>query len=293
MHQNLSLYRIFFTVASTGNISRAAKELYISQPAISKAIHRLEENLDTILFTRTSRGVFLTEEGALLYRHVQAAFSSLESGERILAQNHALGISHLRIGASTTLSKYVLLPYLQKYIQAYPNVKLTISCQSTYQTLRLLEEQNIDIGLVGRPKALKGCHYQPLSSITDTFTASREYLEHLKSRSQNGSLYETGTFMLLDEENITRQYVNSQLKEHHIELDNVLEVSTMDLLIEFARIGLGIACVIREFVKEELLEGTLVEVSFPLSFPSREIGFICRRDAQALPVVRNFLNLSQ
>lgn len=293
MQQNLSLYKIFYAVAAAGNISHAAKELYISQPAISKAIRRLEENLDTVLFTRTSRGVALTEEGNLLFQHVQAAFSALESGERILSRNHALGISHLRIGASTTLSKYVLLPYLQKYIQVYPNVKLAISCQSTYQTIRLLDEQKIDIGLVGRPKTLKGYYYQPIASITDMFVSSPKYLEHLRSRNQTGSLYENGTFMLLDEENITRQYVNSKLKEHSIELGSVLEVSTMDLLIEFARIGLGIACVIREFVRQDLKNGSLTEVPVRFHFPAREIGFICRKDEQSLPAIRKFLTLSQ
>ena len=83
--------------------------------------------------------------------------------------------------------------------------------------------------------------------------------------------------MMLDEDNITRQTVNTQLKEHHVELSHILEVTTMDLLIQFAEIGLGIACVIRDFVKKELEEGTLVEVPVGFSFPLREIGCVCRQ----------------
>ena len=69
MDQNLSQYRIFYAVAKAGNISRAAKELYISQPAISKSISKLEDSLNTVLFTRNSRGVQLTDEGQVLFEH--------------------------------------------------------------------------------------------------------------------------------------------------------------------------------------------------------------------------------
>ena len=81
MEQNLSQYRIFYEVAKTGNISRAAKELFISQPAISKAIGKLEDSLDTALFTRNSRGVQLTAEGQILFDHTKRAFEELASGE--------------------------------------------------------------------------------------------------------------------------------------------------------------------------------------------------------------------
>lgn len=75
---------------------------------------------------------------------------------------------------------------------------------------------------------------------------------------------------MLDEENITRQSVNAQLKEHQLELSHILEVTSMDLLIRFAKIGLGIACVIRQFVQKELDEGILVEVPMGFYFPDRK-----------------------
>ena len=289
MEQNLSLYRIFYTTAREGNISRAAKELFISQPAISKAIRKLEENLGTVLFIRTSRGVTLTKEGELLYRHVSQAFHTLQTGEEILARNRSLGVSQLRIGVSATLCKYILLPRLQDFIRAYPHVKISISCQSTFQTLSLLEENKIDIGLVGEPSALRGFSFFPLQGIQDIFVATTSYLENLSLRESGSDLYQSAVFMMLDEENITRQHVNRTFADHHLKLSNILEVSTMDLLIEFARIGLGIACVIREFVKEDLERKELVEVPMGIEFPVRQVGFICRRDERQLPVIRNFL----
>ena len=291
MEQNLSLYYIFHIVAEKGNISQAAKELYISQPAISKSISKLETNLNTILFKRNSRGVTLTADGELLYGYTKKAFQALNTGEKTLTRRQALGISQLRIGVSTTLCKYILLPYLQRFISSYPHVRISIACQSTYQTLALLDENKIDIGLVGEPSAQKNYYFQPLQSIQDIFVSTESYLEHLKQRSDTEDFYQTATFMMLDEENITRQYVNHVFLEQGMELSHILEVSTMDLLIEFAKISLGVACVIREFVQEELQNRELVQVPLNLQFAPRQIGFAYRKEEQNNMVIQNFLRI--
>lgn len=282
MQENLSLYHIFYTVGRTGNISQAAKELYISQPAISRSIKKLETNLGTALFKRSSRGVRLTADGQLLYDKVKDAFCLLAEGEDSILHNSAKELLKLRIGASTTLCKYVLMPRLKSFIFENPQTRITISCQSTYETLRLLEEEKIDIGLVGRPQKLSGFTFLPLLQIQDTFVATKQYLKNQQQLFPSQPLTETATFMLLDEQNITRQSVNTMLQEHQLQLEHILEVTTMDLLIQFAQIGLGVACVIKEFVQNELDDGSLVEVPLNLDFPLREIGFVCRNNSSAL-----------
>ncbi|MDO4324369.1 MAG: LysR family transcriptional regulator [Lachnospiraceae bacterium] len=288
MQENLSLYHIFLTVGRTGNISQAARELFISQPAISKAIQKLEENLDTTLFKRNSRGVTLTPDGEVLFEKTKEAFSLLMEGENTILHNRSRDIPRLRLGASSTLSKYVLLSHLKPYITDYPQTRITITCQSTYQTLHLLDEGKIDVGLIGRPKKLQGYHFRPLLSISDTFVATRQYLKNQQELYPGEPLFHTATFMMLDEENITRQSVNTQLKERRIELSHILEVTSMDLLIQFAQISLGIACVIREFVQTELDEGILVEVPVGIPFPKREVGFVCRKGEESLPLLAHF-----
>ena len=135
MEQNLSQYKIFYEVAKAGNISKAAKELYISQPAISKAISKLEDSLGLSLFTRSSRGVQLTSEGEILFEHTREAFDALDRGEQELKRIQEFDIGHLRIGVSNTLCKYILLPYLKTFIDQYPHMKVTIESQATAQTL--------------------------------------------------------------------------------------------------------------------------------------------------------------
>lgn len=291
MNSSLSLYHIFYEVAKKGNISLAAKELFISQPAVSKSINRLEENLNTILFVRSSRGVALTEEGSLLFDHVSTAFDSLNQGEELLNRIHSLGMGTLRIGVSTTLCKYVLLPYLKGFIEQNPHIRINISCQSTFHTVKRLEEGKLDIGLIGNPKESKTLNFFPVIKIEDTFVATKSYLNHLKIRHSGEALhlFQDGNVMLLDEENITRRYIEDYFKNQKIELNQVLEVSSMDLLIEFAKIGMGAACVIREFVKEELGAGVLTELTLPAPIPSREIGFSYSKNAFLTASIKSFI----
>ena len=251
MEQNLSQYRIFHAVAQAGNISKAARELYISQPAISKAISKLEDNLHITLFNRNSRGVQLTEEGRILFEHTRAAFKELALGEQELRRIHEFNLGHIRIGVSTTLCRFVLVSYLKDFIEKYPHIKITIESQSSTHTLDMLEQQHIDIGLVAEPKVPKNLIFLPVTEIEDIFVATPSYLENLHLREgHEADLFQAGNIMLLDKHNITRTYIDDYMRLNHIQANNLLEVTTLDLLIEFTRIGLGIGCVIREFVKK-------------------------------------------
>lgn len=279
MDQNLSFYHIFNCVAEAGNISHAAKKLFISQPAVSKAISSLEENLQTSLFIRSSRGVKLTDEGRLLYEHTRDAFDSLRRGEDNLKRIHELGIGHLRIGVSTTLCKYLLLPYLNGFVKEYPHIKITIESQSSYYTIKQLENHTLDIGLVAKPDNDKAFQFYSLGEIEDIFVATGTYLDHLKQREHDTDLFTSANIMLLDEENVSRKYINEYFKSNHIEPKQILEVSNMDLLIDFAKTGLGVACVIKGFVLPELANGTLVQIPLKTPVNKREVGFSYMKNA--------------
>ena len=265
MEQNLSQYRIFYEVAKTRNISRAAKELFISQPAISKSISKLEDNLGISLFTRNSRGVQLTQEGELLFEHTKTAFEALSLGEQELKRIQEFNIGHLRIGVSNTLCRYVLLPYLKNFIHQYPHIKITIQSQPTAETISMLEQQKIDIGLIARPSSLKDLAFRPVMSIRDVFVATPQYLENLHLR---------------------------EGKQIQVLESSILEVTTMDLLIEFAKIGLGVGCVIREFVKEDLALGQLIELPLDHPITKRTIGF-AYNEASSSRALRSFLEFTQ
>lgn len=274
MNQSLSSYRIFYTVANTGNISKAAKELYISQPAISKSIQKLEESVGCRLFSRSSRGVILTDEGKLLYDHVSTAFETLSLGEEKLKRSIELGVGHLKIGVSSTLCKYLLMPYLKEFIKQNPHISISISCQSTNKTLRMIEDNKIDIGLIGRPATLKNIQFDFLEEIEDGFVATKDYIRNLQARGiKKEEILSHATLMMLDKNNMSRQYIDDYLQENQITVRDSIDISDMDLLIDFARISVGVACVIKNFVKEDLANGTLVEIPLETPIHTREVGF--------------------
>ena len=292
MENNLNLYYIFYTVALHKNISGAAKELYISQPAISKAISKLEQSLDVILFHRSSRGVTLTMEGELLFTQVQTAFSAIRHGEEQLKKVNELGISQISIGVSITLCKYVLLPYLQQFVKDNPHIKVTITCHPTMETLRDIDNSVTDIGVVGIPSLPNGLTYIPFREIQDTFVTTDRYLENLKIRVGNDqkAILNNATFMMLNKENISRKYVDMYLSSHQITMDNIIEINTMDLLIELAKIDLGIACVIKDFVKDELDDHSLTEVSLGRAIPKRKLGLVYKDDTIMTDAMKKFIS---
>ena len=333
MISNLNNYVIFYTVAKAGNISKAANQLYISQPAISKSISKLEAELGTALFARSSKGVTLTEEGQVLYEYVERAFDSLNMGEENLKNYKELGIGHIRIGVSTSLCKHILLDYLKDFIKENPNIKLSIDCHSTLNTIKLLRNEDIDIGLICNTELPKGIVYSPIKEIHDVFVASPEYLDNFYERNGNAlddmidelsphikgniipllgaskragkntssdSLYndsdsaadnptdsslpnhsnitttdilENSNLMVLEEANVTRTHVDDYLRSQGIHCSQVLEINNMDLLIDFAAIGMGVASVVREFAHEQLSSGGITELPLDTPIPSRSGGF--------------------
>ncbi|MDE7366216.1 MAG: LysR family transcriptional regulator, partial [Lachnospiraceae bacterium] len=259
----------------------------------SKTLSKLEESLNCTLFYRTSRGITLTAEGQILFERIQEAFQIIDSGEEELRRMNELEQGQIRIGVSTTLCKYILLPYLQTFIRKYPNIRITIECQSTLHTMELLENGSIDIGLIGSSKPNRNIHFLKLRQIQDTFVAAPSYLQHSAiSASTPTDMFLSTNLMLLNEENISRQYINDYLYQNQIKTNQILEVGTMDLLIDFAKIGLGIACVIREFVEDDLKCGSLTEIPMPNAIPKRSVGFAYSKSHAPSKATMQFLEHS-
>ena len=292
MEQNLTLYKIFYEVAKAGNISHAAKELFITQPAVSKGIRTLEHNLNIKLFIRTSRGVLLTDEGKLLFQYVNDAMNAISSAESLLHRHAQLGMGHLRIGVSTTLCKYLLMPYLHQFVLQYPHIQISIHCQSSFHTMKLLEEHKLDLGLIAEPESSRPFTFHKIQEIEDIFVASPTYLDNLLLRRGKTIDYlQSATLMLLDRENMSRQYIDDYLKQNQIKASNILEASTMDLLIEFCKIGIGLGCVIKEFVSEELSTGILTQLPLDIPIHKRDVGFAYLKHTSISHALSSFLEV--
>lgn len=324
MEQNLNHYKIFYEVARCGNISKAAENLYISQPAVSKSITKLEQSISHTLFIRSKRGVKLTEEGKTLYEHLEKAFDTIDHAEKKLKQIGELGMGQLRIGASTSLCKHILLPYLQDFIEVNPHVKVSIDCKPTFETLRQLRDDKIDIGLICETDLDNGYDFLPIRSIHDTFVATETYIDNLMLRERHevslslgansvnlphNSLLPnmTGLFMfsehtssaqnytdfsekeilekcnlmLLDKGNISRIYIDDYMNSNNIHPSQILEINNMDLLIDFAAIGMGVAGVVREFIIDYIETEQVMEIPMDYDIAPRTVGFVYKEKSMS------------
>lgn len=276
----LALYHTFLTVAEAPSISAAARSLFISQPAVSKSIKKLEEQLGIALFTRSSRGIHLTGEGEIFYEYLHTAFETISAGEDTLKRINDLGIGHIRIGVSSTLCKHILLPCLKEFLARHPHVQITIECQSTIHTVELLENKEIDIGLIAQPEDHKKLSCIPAGTLNDVFVASPQYLSGLSERAkepftvtQRQDLLTHASLILLDKKNLTRRYVDRYLNQWNIDTESAMEVNSMELLIDFVKTGLGAGCSIRQFIQKELDSGQLIELPAPSAMKPRKICF--------------------
>jgi DNA-binding transcriptional LysR family regulator len=274
---DLELYKVFYNVAKCRNISMAAESLYISQPAVSKSIRKLEDIIGIELFSRNSRGVSLTTEGKVFFNYVEKAMKELDMGEKVLEKLKKVEKGEISIGVSITLCKYFLIPVLKSFINSYPMIQIKIMNNTTYDTLKLVEEGKIDFGIISKPFDVMPYDFIDLREIEDIFVASREYLLGLGAKDTK-EIFTKGTLMLLERNNITRKYVDKYFEENDIELKPDIEINNMDFLIEFAKIGLGVATVIKDFIKKELEDGELVQIPVYPAIPKRIIGIVSNKN---------------
>ncbi len=274
MTADLDLYSIFCTVARCGSLSHAARELYVSQPAISQSMHRLEYMLGCTLFTRNSRGISLTSEGRMLYSYADKAVSLICAAEDKLNRMRTLKSGGLMIGASDTLCQYFLLPYLEKFHTIYPDIQLQVTNRTTPETVELLKIGKVDIALVNLPVDDNALSMRDVLRVHDVFVASEDRFAHLKGRPVEFAELTHEPLVLLEQASNSRKYLDDFASICGVTLHPEIELGAHSLLVEFAKIGLGIACVTYEFAAEAIKSGELFEIDMATPMPSRNIGLI-------------------
>ena len=274
MATDLDLYSIFCTVARCGSLSLAARELYVSQPAISQSMHRLEGALGCTLFARTSRGITLTNEGRMLHSYAEKAISLISAAEDRLNRMRTLQSGGLMIGASDTLCQFFLLPYLETFHAEYPDVQLQVTNRTTPDTVELLTAGTVDIALVNLPVIDSALRVRDVLKVHDVFVASSARFSHLQGRPVTMDELSREPLVLLEKASNSRKYLDDFAAVCGVTLKPEIELGAHSLLVEFARIGLGAACVTHEFAAGAIQSGELFEINLTPPMPSRGIGLI-------------------
>ena len=244
MDINYELYKVFYHVAITLSFSEASKQLFISQSAVSQSIKVLEKKLNQKLFIRSTKRVQLTPEGEILFKHIEPAMNLIKQGENQLLEAHTLNGGQLRIGASDTICRYYLVPYLNKFHKQFQHVHIKVTNQTSIACASLLEHGQVDFIVVNYPNsALSSTHIpRVINEFHDVFVANRQYFP-LDGREVSLASLQKYPILMLDRKSTTSEFLHAMFQRSHLDLVPEIELSSNDLLIDLARIGLGIAFV--------------------------------------------------
>ncbi|WP_153722479.1 LysR family transcriptional regulator [Sporosarcina cascadiensis] len=290
MSINLEWYKVFRTVVQNESFSKAARQLFMSQPAVSQIISQLERELDTRLFNRTSKGVYLTDEGSLLFEYVNSALNLMEAGNEKLQEMKNLSAGELKIGVGDTISRYYLLPFLEAFHTNYPSIRFKIINGTTRELIAALKSGEADIAVCNFPVEDDALEKQVCFEVQDTFV----YGERFKKLFLKPVPWQELTklpLILLEPKSNSRQYVEDFLLDKGVKIHAEFELGSHELLLEFAQINFGIACVVKEFSSDYLERGRLHEVEFLEQIPKRSIGVCYLKEVSLSPAASKFIEI--
>ena len=244
MDVNFELYKVFYFVARTLSFSEASKQLFISQSAVSQSIKVLEKKLGQSLFIRSTKRVQLTPEGEILFKHIEPAMNLIRQGENQLLEANTLNGGQLRIAASDTICRYFLVPYLNKFHKDYPNVHIKVTNSTSIDCAHILETGQVDFVISNFPNSgLSNVNnIRIIKEFHDVFVANSKYFP-LRNKTLSLKDLLNYPIMMLDRKSATSEFLHTLFQKHHLDLVPEIELSSNDLLIDLARIGLGIAFV--------------------------------------------------
>lgn len=272
MNIDFELYRVFYTVATIGNITKAAQELMISQPAVSKSIKSLEEQLGGVLFKRTKRGVVLTEEGKEFYKYIKQAIEQINNAESKFSNLINLETGTIKIGVSTTLTKQFLLPYLEKFHKMYPKIKIQILTNLSSELYNKLQMGLLDMIIINLPyKGNSEIEIRELKEIHDCFIVGNAYKSLVGKEIR---LEELKNYPLIFQASgsVARTFLNNYLNTNNVLLEPEMNLASFTLVKDFTKIGFGIGFSTREYIEKDLINEDLYTLNIVPKIPPRKIG---------------------
>ena len=242
MDINYELYKVFYHVASSLSFSEASKKLFISQSAVSQSIKTLERKLEQTLFIRSTKKVQLTPAGELLLKHIAPAINMIQRGENQLSDATTLGLGQLHIGASDTICRYFLVPFLKQFHEKFPSIPIKVSNATSLKCVDLLEQGNVDLIITNYPNPRLNASYiqKTVQNFTDVFIANPTHFDFTEQEISFSQLCNY-PLMMLDRKSTTSEFLHNLFLQHQLELVPDIELNSNDLLIDFAKIGIGIA----------------------------------------------------
>ena len=289
MDINYELYKVFYYVAISLSFSEASRKLFISQSAVSQSIKVLEKKLNQKLFIRSTKRVQLTPEGEILFKHIEPAMNLIKQGENQLLEAHTLNGGQLRIGASDTICRYFLIDYLKRFHQDYPGVRIKVTNSTSMGCVELLEKGQADLIVCNYPNSRLGSHFRIriLKEFQDIFVANTDYfpVHTVQTKLQELLKY---PILMLSQKSTTSEYLHEAFAAHNLKLLPEVELNSNDLLLDLARIGLGIACIPDYMLKEN---DHLTPLSLKEPLPKRQLVLAQHNNLSVSQAAERFIEI--
>ncbi len=288
---NLDLYRVFYTVAKCGSLTKAAEELYISQPAVSQSIKQLENQLGVSLFNRTHRGMELSAQGGkLIFKEVESALKLLYEAESRIGEMKVLATGTIRIGASDTIFEYFLADKIVDYHERFPSVKIELLADFTPVTIEHLKANRCDVAFVNLPIEVDPELRLDESSarLNDIFIAGKKFAELAQGTYSFEKLKEY-PLIFMNENTVARRALNNFFGSVGVELIPSIEVGSWDLMKRLVVRGMGVGVIPRQYALRELEDEQLFEVKTDPVLPVRSVGMLLPKDRPVSYALHSFI----
>ncbi len=278
MNINLELYKVFYYVAKNESITRAANELSISQPAISKSIKTLEEQIDTQLFIRKRDGVSLTDTGNTIYKKIKEAMELIDSAENDLKSLKNLEYGTISIGASKTIIHEFLMSYIKSFHKDYPNINIRIFTDKTSDLIKKSKMGLIDVIFTNMPFNLPN-EFESINvmNLHDCFVANQNF-NYLKNKVIDKDSFQKLPLLILTKGATNRIRLDDYCAINNMVIKPEMEFGSNTLIKEFTIAGFGIGMLTEEHVKEEINNGDLFKLNINFKLKDKYLGLIYNKD---------------
>ena len=271
---DFNMFKVFYAVAVYESFSKAAKELYVSQPAVSYTIKKLEEELNIKLFKRFNNGIILTEEGKRLKHYVENAFNNIIVGYKSLKENEEELTGDISIGIHSNIGTLILPKYLKKFMLMHPNVNITIFNSTSKEMKEMFKNKDIDILILHYPLFNDNKYSETkILSLESCFFGVRKYYDSFIISQKENSLSEY-PLLLPMKGFTTSNSLDKILEKNHMILTSSIYLYSTEMMVSLVKAGLGIGWALKENIKQELDSGELYIIPINIELPKIEYSLV-------------------
>lgn len=288
---SFELYKIFYEVGKTKNITKASNNLFISQPAITQQIKKLESELDCALFYRTKYGVEFTKEGEELFKIVENSILSLENVPDSLSKIKNVS-NNINFASSFGSARIILSPAIPKLIKKFPDVNIKLDILTNEQILDSILNNSADIGFINRNDLFReNISYIEWTQVERVFVASKEFIEKNKIKKITKENITKYPFIATGKKSATRILFDEFLLENNIYITPKLDIDSFEMALDLIVQGYGFALFNKPYAKEYLEKGKLIEIKSDIKFPTRTIYLAMNKNNENNKFIKDIIKI--